>query len=367
MRKFYSYSGILLLAVLLNGNNLFSQTLVYSQTFYAGSSSEPQCDAWVAFCNSINLSNTYASITISGSGSATATGAVAQAIATALKNNTTYAGASGGYNWAVDNWGGCNAGGTAGPELTATGALCSCNSGYTVRPCIHNANWGSANGGATCGGGTQTMTVTLTVAGPPCSWSGSSGSSYPTIVCGSFTSVPAGSGTYTYFTAVAGATYTVSTCGSSFDTDLTIYDANPAWTARAWNQDNGPDCAGTNASVQWTATYSGDHIAVVNRVGCQQHDWTGTSAILKFRKDDPCACTPNQPATTWTGAVNSNWNNGNNWTNCVPGPNTNTTIPVVGSGVYPVLNGGAHQVNTITVNPGASCTVNAPATLTATQ
>jgi hypothetical protein len=203
------------------------------------------------------------------------------------------------------------------------------------------------------------------VTGPPCGWSGWSGTNYPTIPCGSFSSnISVGSGTYTYFTAVAGQSYTVSTCGSPFDTDLTIYDANPAWSARAWNQDNGPDCGGTNASLTWTATYSGDHIAIVNRVGCQQHDFTGQSAILKFRKNSGCGCTPNQPTTTWTGSVNNDWFNGSNWTNCVPGVNTNATVPVVGTS-YPVINGQPAYVNTITVNAGATVTSNT--TLTATQ
>jgi len=159
----------------------------------------------------------------------------------------------------------------------------------------------------------------------------------------------------------------VSTCGSAFDTDLTIYNLSAGWVAEQWNQDNGPDCGGTNASITWTATFSGTHLAVLNRAGCQQHDWTGQSAVLKFRQNSGCGCTPNQPTTTWTGAVNNNWNNASNWTNCVPGVNTNTTVPVVGTGIYPVLNGGAAYVNTITVNVGASVTVNAPATLTATQ
>ncbi len=33
-----------------------------------------------------------------------------------------------------------------------------------------------------------------------------------------------------------------------------------------------------------------------------------------------------QAATTWTGTVDANWHNSANWTNCVPGPTTVTTI-----------------------------------------
>jgi hypothetical protein len=53
--------------------------------------------------------------------------------------------------------GGCG----SDPELTATGAICTCNTGYTVRPCIGNLNWGGATGN-TCSGGSQTLIVTFT-------------------------------------------------------------------------------------------------------------------------------------------------------------------------------------------------------------
>lgn len=281
--------------------------------------------------------------------------------------------APGAHAWSLN---GVNQG-----NYTTTGNGCSCSLGGTPVSSVNaspaNYSIGGANTfrmatGGSClgyydhwgGGIVAVVTITYTV-GPPCTWSGPSGSSYPTIPCGSFSSpLSVGSGTYTYFTAIAGENYTVSTCGSSFDTDLSIYDANPAWTARAWNDNNGPDCSGTAASVTWTASYSGDHIAIVNRASCQQHDFTGTSAVLKFRRNSGCACTPNQPSTTWTGVVSSDWFNGNNWTNCVPGVNTNTTIPVVGTS-YPVINGSPAYVNTITVNPGATVTNNT--TLTATQ
>ncbi|MCF8258142.1 MAG: hypothetical protein K9J06_11340 [Flavobacteriales bacterium] len=194
-----------------------------------------------------------------------------------------------------------------------------------------------------------------------CSWSGWSGTNHPAIPCNSFTgNIPVGSGTYTYFTAYAGVNYTISTCGSSFDTQLTIYDANPAWTYRAYNDDNGPDCGGLTASINYTATFTGDHLAIVNRYSCQQHDFSGVSAILKFRKN-PNPCTT-QAASTWNGSASGDWFDNCNWSNCVPGSITNATVPVVS--IYPVINAAA-LVNTITVNPGATVTNNS--TLTATQ
>lgn len=131
-----------------------------------------------------------------------------------------------------------------------------------------------------------------------CSWTGQ-GTTYflsqPTrIPCGSFSpNQSAGSGTYNYFYAYNGINYTISTCGSSFDTQLSIYDENPGWTSRAYNDDNGPDCTGNNASLTWTSTYTGNHIAIVNRFNCQQHDFTGVSAVLKMREN--LAAAPGTP------------------------------------------------------------------------
>jgi hypothetical protein len=71
-------------------------------------------------------------------------------IANALRTSTSYGPVtSNGYSWAV---GLCGSG-----ELTATGGVCQCNTGYTVRPCI-GPSWGGING-ATCSASSQTMTV----------------------------------------------------------------------------------------------------------------------------------------------------------------------------------------------------------------
>jgi hypothetical protein len=73
-------------------------------------------------------------------------------IANALQAGSTYGPvSSNGYSWAV---GTC----LGGLELTATGAMCYCNTGYTVRPCIGNSNWGAINA-YTCGASTQTLIV----------------------------------------------------------------------------------------------------------------------------------------------------------------------------------------------------------------
>lgn len=75
-------------------------------------------------------------------------------IALALRTSTVYGPVnSNGRSWAVGLCG-------SGYELTVTGSICVCNTGYTLRPCIANLNYGGING-ATCSGATQTMIVTF--------------------------------------------------------------------------------------------------------------------------------------------------------------------------------------------------------------
>jgi hypothetical protein len=77
------------------------------------------------------------------------------AIALALRTYSAYGPvSSNGYSWGV---GICAVSGSY-YELTATGGICQCNTGYTVRPCIGNLNWGAING-YTCSASAQTMTV----------------------------------------------------------------------------------------------------------------------------------------------------------------------------------------------------------------
>ena len=141
--------------------------------------------------------------------------------------------------------------------------------------------WGGGVGGAT----------------PPCS--------------GTFTSTSTGSGTYSFLNLTAGQNYTISTCGSSFNTQLTLYNYDGSnWRPFAYNGTNGSDCNGVSTgSVTFEApTTSGanNYIAVVNRMtnmganntaytGINNYgpiyqkwddkDQSGTSAVLKYRSN----------------------------------------------------------------------------------
>jgi hypothetical protein len=128
--------------------------VVYSEMFTQGATPSTQCSNWNTFRAA--LTGVYSSITIKGSNDmvgVTCTGNQANQLCQALKNNQAVnVGVCNGRTWAT---GPCGANSI---ELTATGSICNCNSGYTVRPCINNLNRGGVNT-STCNAPTQTITV----------------------------------------------------------------------------------------------------------------------------------------------------------------------------------------------------------------
>jgi len=76
---------------------------------------------------------------------------------------------------------------------------------------------------------------------------------------------------------VNGAVYRVSSCGAPFDTQVTIY-TNPGCVYVAYNDDNGPACAGTAASVDFTSP-GGSLFAVLNRYNCTTENTCMTMSI----------------------------------------------------------------------------------------
>lgn len=66
---------------------------------------------------------------------------------------------------------------------------------------------------------------------------------------------------------VANATYRVSNCGSGYDTQMTI--RNSSGTAVDYNDDNGPACTGTAASIDFVPPADGDYRIQLNRYNCQ--------------------------------------------------------------------------------------------------
>jgi hypothetical protein len=135
-----------------------ASSIIYTQSFTSGSTSSSQCTAWTTFI-SLLTTGSYTSMTMSGSNDPTGitltNPTYILGIATALRTSSAYGPvSSNGYSWAVGICGSYY-------ELTATGTIYQCNTGYTVRPCIGNLNWGAING-YTCSASSQTMTVIFT-------------------------------------------------------------------------------------------------------------------------------------------------------------------------------------------------------------
>ncbi|HEX2899554.1 MAG TPA: glycine-rich protein, partial [Bacteroidia bacterium] len=86
---------------------------------------------------------------------------------------------------------------------------------------------------------------------------------------------------------VAGAVYRISTCGATYDTQLSIYTTGCAFLA--YNDDNGPSCSGLQASVDVTSP-GGSLYAVMNQYYCTTNT-TCTSLYITLisMPVSPCA------------------------------------------------------------------------------
>ena len=76
----------------------------------------------------------------------------------------------------------------------------------------------------------------------------------------------AGDSYYWDFSAISGDIYTFSSCGAGEDTRLRIYDAS--FTLIAGNDDGGPHCATTEASIDWTCSTNGTYYISLAHYSC---------------------------------------------------------------------------------------------------
>ena len=104
---------------------------------------------------------------------------------------------------------------------------------------------------------------------------------------------------------VAGAVYRISTCGASYDTQLSIYTTGCTYIA--YNDDNGPGCSGNTASVQFTSP-GGNLYSVMNRYNCTTQS-TCATVTIQLISLPLAACTYTVPSsgsnsiTTNSGAI----------------------------------------------------------------
>ena len=97
--------------------------------------------------------------------------------------------------------------------------------------------------------------------------SAASGSADIRVTQSSTASCQAGA-TYYMWNVCAGDTYRWSTCGSGSDTQITVRNSTGA-TQLAYNDDNGPACTGSSASVDWVSTVDGQVRVYLHQYSCQ--------------------------------------------------------------------------------------------------
>jgi|GEM_PF-2166578 len=97
------------------------------------------------------------------------------------------------------------------------------------------------------------------------------GTLLPNAGCGVFNATPNnfGPGQYFQMPVLAGGCYSVSTCGSSIDTQLSCFQGTATTSPFAYNDDNGPICGGLQASVDITPSFTDYTRVQVREYNCQ--------------------------------------------------------------------------------------------------
>jgi len=85
-------------------------------------------------------------------------------------------------------------------------------------------------------------------------------------------------GDYNTVTVCNGAQYTIETCGTSFDTRITIYDATGTTVLADQDADN---CSGADESLTYTATFSGDIHILMDIWDCSHNSTCGSMSVTQ--------------------------------------------------------------------------------------
>ncbi|MEM7035648.1 MAG: T9SS type A sorting domain-containing protein [Bacteroidota bacterium] len=95
------------------------------------------------------------------------------------------------------------------------------------------------------------------------------GEMLPNNGCGSFAAYsPFGPGQYFRMPVLQGGCYTISTCGNTIDTQITLYQGNNTTTSFAHRDDNGPECTGTASSMIVVPNFTDYVRAKVTQFNC---------------------------------------------------------------------------------------------------
>lgn len=121
---------------------------------------------------------------------------------------------------------------------------------------------------------------------PPTSIPYNYGTLVPNQGCGQWTTSlnNFGPGQYFQVAVLAGGCYTMSTCDATFDTQISCFQGNATTSPFAYNDNNGPACTGTRASVDILPNFSDYTRVQVNRYNCVSAG--GTSMTVQVRQNN---------------------------------------------------------------------------------
>jgi hypothetical protein len=158
------------------------------------------------------------------------------------------------------------------------------------------------------------------------------------------------------YTPTCDVTVEVNSCGSSYDSGLSVWTSCSGGTELACNDDAlaGPCSGSLQSFISFAAT--GGTTYYIRIAG-----WNFAEGNINFSivETTVCPCTQN----VWTGASNTDWSDGTNWTCTVApsnacGAGSDNAILPVGASQYPIVSA-ASGVGNLQIAAGASLTLNA--------
>ncbi len=206
-------------------------------------------------------------------------------------------------------------------------------------------------------------------------WSNlSNGAPYSNVTTGTLTINPASTALNNYQYRVVA---TNTSCSNTVNSDASVLTVNAAPTAVSVSG-GGTFCGsatltatgGTGGTIYWQNTTTGG----TSTATASSSQSVTSSGTYYFRAQGVNGCWSTQgsatitilaapnASTTWTGTVDSDWFKWDNWTNCVPGSITDVTIPS-GAPNYPSVYGSNPVANSVTIQSGATLTLNGGRTL----
>jgi hypothetical protein len=148
-----------------------------------------------------------------------------------------------------------------------------------------------------------------------------------------------------------------STLCEGVDRTLSATPSGGTWSLEAGS-------GSISGNIYSTGSITADETVTVRYIVSSNGACSGSNDDVSFT-----ANSDNNTSSSWTGVVNSDWHNPENWSNCLPGNNTDVVIqasapnqPIVYANTVNMSNG-LGECNTIEIQSGASITVKTNARL----